>query len=394
MVKLRNHQLKAIHELESGKILAGDTGTGKTLTALGYFVERETMGLTIHKDLYVITTARKRDSLDWVEEASHFRLFREREASENKVQLVVDSWQNIEKYVDVKGAFFIFDEQRLVGSGKWVKSFLKIAKANRWILLSATPGDTWMDYIPVFVANGFYRNKTDFIDQHVIYKPYRNFPVVSHYVGTKRLERLRSSLIVEMPVARTTIKHRKTIFVDYDQAKLKDVIKRRWNIYEDKPIENSSELFSVMKRVTNSDERRVDALRALVEKHPRSIVFYNFDYELDILRRACSDNGWVMAEWNGHKHEPLPEGDAWVYLAQYTAASEAWNCITTNAMVFWSLNYSYKVMHQSEGRIDRLNTPHVNLYYYILRCGAPLDTAIVQALRGKKTFSESAFKVD
>ena len=343
------------------------------------------------KDLYIITTARKRDMLEWDKECAHFRLSRDSDISLGGVMVTVDSWNNIKKYIDIKNAFFIFDEQRLVGSGTWVKSFLKIVKRNNWILLSATPGDTWMDYIPVFIANGFYKNRTQFTREHVIYNPFTPFPKIDRYVGTLKLQKLRREITVLMRYQTHTVHNDKHIITKYDESKTDRIFKDRWNIYEDEPITNISQVVYLLRRVVNSDPSRVDAVRKLIEDNRRVIIFYNFDYELDILRDLTKDMGVHMREWNGHKHEPIPETKKWVYLVQYTAGAEGWNCVSTNVIIFYSQNYSYKTLIQAKGRVDRLNTPYTNLYYYHLRSQAPVDRAIMQALKNKKTFNERTF---
>ena len=399
-VELGAHQLRAIEELDNGKVLRGGVGTGKSRVALAYFIRKECGGdfnynkkstfmpMASPKDIYVITTAKKRDNGDWRGEAAHFGIGPDREISVDGVQLVVDSWNNIDKYIGVKDAFFIFDEQRLVGSGSWVKAFIKIAKQNRWILLSATPGDTWLDFIPIFIANGFYRNRTEFFHLHVVSNNFRGYFQVDHYVNVNRLVKQRNALLVEMPYERSTVRHTRNVIVNYDRVLWDRVVKDRWHIYEERPIKDYSELFVVMRKLVNSDLDRYSALMKLMEKHPRLIVFYNFNYELDILRTLAKSTKSPVAEWNGHKHEEIPDTKRWLYLVQYTAGNEGWNCTSTDAMVFWSLNYSYKVMEQAKGRIDRLNTLFTNLYYYILRSNSPIDGAIAKALVMKKNFNE------
>lgn len=386
------HQEDAVGRLGNGKILWGDVGTGKSLTAVEYYRRNESP-----KDVYVITTAKKRDSLDWDEEFAKIGVTRHEGLSLHG-NLVVDSWNNIRKYNNVHGAFFIFDEQRLVGSGTWVKSFLKIAKKNRWILLSATPGDSWMDYAPVFIANGFYKHRTEFKAEHVIYSPYSKFPKIDRYVNTARLVRQRKELLVDMPYLRNTVRHAHEITVTYDQLLFKRVLKDRWNVYEDKPVESLAEYFYTMRKVVYSDVSRLDAVKTLMLEHPKLIVFYNFDYELEALRELGEthfhhpfDGKVEVAEWNGHKHQDVPTGDRWVYLVQYVAGCEGWNCVSTNAMVFYSLTYSYKVWHQAHGRIDRLNTASKNLHYYTLMSSAGIDLAVAKALKEKRDFNEATF---
>ena len=404
-VKLFDYQIKAIEKMSNGKILNGGVGSGKSLTALGYYYTQqggpieglyngEMPDMTNPRDLYIITTAQKRNTLEWDKELAHFLLTTHPEVlyyPNHKV--IVDSWNNIKKYQNVYGAFFIFDEQRVSGSGAWVKAFLNIARKNHWILLSATPGDTWSDYIPVFVANGFYRNKTEFLRRHAVYSRYTKYPKIERYIDTGILLHYRRQILIDMDFKRETIAHHEDVYVRYDISMYKDLTKLRWNPYTNEPIVNAAELCYTWRKIVNSDVSRQLALLELFEKHPKMIVFYNFDYELDILKGLYYGENVIVAEYNGHKHEPLPEGDSWVYLVNYAAGNAGWNCITTDTIVFYSQNYSYKVMQQASGRTDRLNTPYTDLYYYHLKSRSGIDLAISRALTEKRNFNESRFIV-
>lgn len=399
-IELYPHQLKAIEELKNGAVLKGGVGTGKSRTAIAYYFQKECGGklringegdfseMLTPKDLYIITTAKKRDQKDWEKECSPFCLSSDRSSSFGGVKVTVDSWNNIKNYKEVQDAFFIFDEQRLVGSGAWVKSFIKISKANRWLVLSATPGDTWMDYVPIFVANGFYKNRTEFIRKHVVYNNFSKYPKIDRYVEQGILVKLRKRVLIEMPYTKQTVRRIKKVQVEYDREKFDKVFKDRWHIFEDRPIRDVAELFIAMRKVVNSDRSRLDAVLSLSESHPRLIVFYNFNYELDILRQLGGLLNIPIAEWNGHKHEEIPDGDRWIYIVQYTAGAEGWNCTATDAMIFYSLNYSYKLFEQAQGRIDRLNTKYKDLYYYVLQSESLIDKAIIKALTSKRSFNE------
>ena len=402
-MELRDYQLEAIGKMKNGCILNGGVGSGKSLTSLSYYYLQNGGSFEFlsgkdyipmpnpPKDLYIITTARKRDTFEWEGEMSHFLLSTHEELNKYDNKVIVDSWNNIQKYKDVEDAFFIFDEQRVVGSGAWVKAFLKIAKQNQWILLSATPGDTWSDYIPVFIANGFYKNKTEFMREHAVFSRFSKYPKIEKYIGTGRLIRQRREILVDMKFERETVQHHYDIYVTYDNKLYKDVMKRRWDIWNDEPIINASGLCYALRKIVNSHESRSTKLLELFETHQKMIVFYNFDYELEILKSLYFGEGVIVAEWNGHKHEPTPTGNQWVYLVQYTAGAEGWNCNTTDTIVFYSLNYSYKIMHQSAGRIDRLNTPYKDLHYYYLKSRSGIDLAIERALNDKRKFNESSF---
>ena len=406
MFALYDYQLDAIERLRTGCVLNGGVGSGKSLTSLGYYYLRnggkrsyleggDYAAMLEPKDLYIITTARKRDSKEWQQEMKQFGMSTEPEYNIYSNKVVVDSWNNIEKYAEVKNAFFIFDEQRLVGYGAWAKAFLKIARIkdgvapNEWILLTGTPGDTMMDYMTLFIANGWFKNKTDFVNRHVVYDYRSKYPKIKQYLDEGRLNAMRRRVLVDMDFRRETVQHHIDIWCTYNKGLYKEVSKRRWNPYEDRPIESAGELCYIWRRISNTDDSRQLKLLEIFEDHPRLIVFYNFDYELDILRECFQ--GQKVAEWNGHKHEMLPNGKSWIYLVQYTAGAEAWNCITTDTIVFFSPNYSYKIMTQAAGRIDRANTPNTHLNYYHLRTRSGIDMAIQKAYNQKKNFNEAMY---
>lgn len=427
-VQLRDYQYDALMRMRNGCILFGGVGSGKSRTALAYYYtinggEVNSPTYVPMKarptNLYIITTARKRDTLEWEGELTNFIMSTDKSISRYKHDIIIDSWNNIKKYEDVKESFFIFDEQRVIGYGAWTKSFLKITKKNHWILLSATPGDTWSDYVPVFLANGFFKNKTDFERKHAVFSRFTKYPKIDKWINEGRLIRMRNHILVEMTFSRNTIPHHNYIITEYNRLLYSKIAKERWNPYTNEPIRNASEYCYILRKLVNSDPSRLLAVMEILKKHPRSIIFYSYDYELELLRKLFDkkyhvleknseqndpipeenynwllliDESYVMREWNGHKHESIPEEEnKWVYLVQYLAGSEGWNCTSTNTIIFYSQSYSYRTMHQASGRIDRMNTPFVDLYYYHLRSNAKIDFAIRDAYNRKKKFNEASF---
>lgn len=404
-IELRDYQKDAVKRMKNGCILCGGVGSGKSRTSIAYYYIKNggeldtdkyvTMDDVNIKDLYIITTARKRDTFEWENELSPFLLSTHQENNLYSNKVIIDSWNNIKKYAEVKNAFFIFDEQRVIGSGTWVKTFLRLSKANEWILLSATPGDTWQDYIPVFVANGFYKNRSEFIREHIVYSQFSKFPKVDRYLNIGRLIRLRNSILVNMDFKRPTVAHHEDIYVKYDTEMYKNAGKNRWDPFKQEPIVNAAGLCYVWRKIVNTDQSRQIALLKIFEKHPKAIIFYNFDYELELLLELfipMDDTEYFeIAEWNGHNHQPIPTCESWVYLVQYNAGAEGWNCITTDTIIFFSQNYSYKIMAQSAGRIDRMNTPYTDLYYYHLKSRSGIDLAIGRAISDKKKFNEARY---
>lgn len=395
---LRDYQMDAVGRMRTGCILNGGVGSGKSRTGLYYYfqthggsIDPDYIPMKKPKDLYIITTAMKRDSFEWDKELIPYMLSTDPKTNRYRNKVVINSWNNIKKYAEVKDSFFIFDEDKVTGTGVWVKTFLKIVKSNDWIILSATSGDTWQDYIPVFIANGFYKNRTEFAREHIIYSRFTKYPKIDRYINTGRLIRLRDRILVDMDFERHTVPHHEDVYCRYDIPKYKDASRRRWDPFKDEPIQQASGLCYVWRRIVNSDESRQVALLEIFEKHPKMIIFYNFDYELDILKGLHYGRHVEIAEWNGHAHQPIPNSDSWIYLVQYNAGAEGWNCITTDTIVFYSQNYSYKIMQQASGRIDRLNTPFTDLYYYHLKSRSGIDLAISKALREKKNFNETRY---
>lgn len=401
---LYDYQMDAVHRMRDGCILNGGVGSGKSRTGLYYYFKE--MGGSIDPDyvpmkdpvdLYIITTAMKRDKKEWEKELLPYLMYtrKDKEHPETDLyhhEIVIDSWNNIKKYIDVKDAFFIFDEDKVTGYGSWVKSFLKIAKSNRWIILSATAGDDWIEYVPVFIANGFYKNKTQFEYEHVVYDHHVKFPKINRYVGTKKLIRLRDEILIPMEDQRETVEHHENVKVSYDISLYKETMRTRWDPYKNEPFSDAAGLCYTLRKIVNSDISRQMKLLEIFEEHPKLIIFYNFDYELEILR-SLGFGGVQVSEWNGHKHDPVPTGDTWVYLVNYMAGAEGWNCTSTDTIVFYSQSYSYKAMVQAAGRINRMNTPFKDLYYYHLKSASSIDISIARALSRKENFNEGKFIV-
>lgn len=390
-IELYDYQKEAIKNLQTGSILCGGVGSGKSLTSLYYFKEKVLKNFLIKKNLYIITPAKKRDSLEWDKDLSYLGLSRNKECSINGIEVVVDSWNNIKKYADIKNSFFIFDEQRLVGSGAWTKYFLKIAKSNDWILLSATPGDTWMDYVTVFIANGFYKTRSEFIARHVVYSRYSKFPKVDKYLDCKRLSWLKNRILVYMDYSRKIKTSIRKIECSYDKELYRNVISKLWNYNKDRPLKNIAELCITLRRLVNTHESRFESLLDIYHRHKKVIVFYNFNCELDILEKELKKYKIPFSQWNGKKHEEILNSNSWIYLVNYSSGAEGWNCIESNTIYFYSLNHSYKIMKQASGRIDRMNTKFQTLYYYYAMSNSTIDKSIIKCLSNKKTFNARSF---
>lgn len=408
-----DYQIDAARKLKNGNILVGGTGAGKSRTAIAwwYMLCGENIdtvsGPIMYKDvktlkpLYIITTAKKRNEKDFDNELQPFHVLSGEDGKKMGVTIVVDSWNNIHKYTGVKDSVFIFDEDHLTGSGTWVKSFWKIAANNTWIVATATPGDKWIDYYPIFKANGFFKSKREFEERHVIYNPYKTFPDVLRYIGEGRLNMYRRKIVVELEYEHKTEHHDIYVECSYDHITYNNCEKFLFNPYSDDPIESGSGLCYCLRRICNSDVSRLNSVIDIIEEGEASfhktkyIIFYSFNYELDILRRLESLlEGYTIAEYNGQRHDIIPDSDKWVYLVNYGSGAEAWNCITTDTIIFYSQQYSYKTLVQSKGRIDRRNTPFYDLYYFHLRSSSKIDRAIGRALQGKKEFNEKKFYGD
>lgn len=376
-IELRPHQLETLDKLSSGSILFGGVGSGKTLTALAFWQK-----YYFDYKLYVITTPKKRNEGDWQEEAKWLEI----------EDITVDSWNNITKYSSVNTkSFFIFDEQRAIGSGKWANTFVKIARKHPWILATGTPGDGWMDYVPVFLANNFFKYRTEFYDEHVEFDRYAKFPLIKKFHNESKLNSLRDKILIKMDFERETTRDRIYVDTDYDEEVYNKIMNTRWDPVKQVPISTPAQFASVLRRTVATYFDREFHARWIMQATPRIIVFYNFNYERDILISIANKLEKYWAEYNGHHHDPIPTTDEWIYLVNYRAGAEGWNCITTDTILFYSPNYSYKAMEQSEGRIDRMNTEYKVLRYYYLRSNSSIDKKIFKTIKERKEFNESAW---
>ena len=227
--------------------------------------------------------------------------------------------------------------------------------------------------------------------EHIVYDRYAKFPKVSKYLNERKLNRLRDTILIDMKFDRHTVQHHHDITTEFDRKKYKEVMKNRWDPYKEQPIEQASGLCYVLRHIVNEDKTRAEAILDIYKKHPRLIIFYNFTYERDILIDLDYGEGVEVAEYNGLTHQPIPTGDKWVYIVNYMAGAEGWNSIQTNAIAFYSQTYSYKILQQSIGRIDRLNTPYTDLHYYHLKSKSAIDISINRALKQKKIFNARSF---
>lgn len=396
------HQKEALKRMFNGCILKGGTGSGKSRCGLYYYFQKyggsiEDQAYNPMKgkppDLYIISTAKKVRDKEWEGELTPFLLLPDSQTGLTRYgnKVVIDSWNVIKKYVDAKNAFFIFDECKVNGKGVWAKCFLQITKRNEWIILSASPGDSWQDYETIFLAHGFFRTRTEFRGEHLVYDPYvKNFPKVTGYRNETRLIRLRDKILVDMEFERHTTQIHEYITCEYNIPLYRDTMRKRWDYFKDEPITQAAGLCYALRRIVNTDESRQVKLLELLDDHPKAIIFYNFEYEREILLNLGYSEGTKVAQYNGSVHESIPDGDKWVYLVQFNAC-EAWNSIATDTIIFYSQTYSYKTLLQASGRIDRLTTKFTDLHYYHLRSMSGIDLAISKALKAKKKFNERKF---
>lgn len=398
--KIKPYQQDAVDRMHNGCLLNTGTGSGKSFMSIlyywtkvcdGVYTDDEFKPMKNPRPLLIITTPKKRDEKEWDKDLAPFLLSSDDNLNSwsDVAKVTIDSWNNIKKYVNYIGHFVIFDENCLASWGTWTKSFLKIAKKNRWILLTATSGDSWTDWLPVFIANGYFKNKTEFRNNHVEYNPYTRYPSIKAYHNVGKLIKYRNEIVVKVKVPHDAIQIHKDILCEYDSDAEKMCLRKRWNPFEDRPLRDATEMAVVMRRIAFSDVSRIETVYKLhTEKHPRIIIFYDYNFELDALIEMCEEYGFNYAQWNGHKHESIPDTNHWLYLVQYTAGNSAWNCTTCSTMIFFNNNYSYKKMTQAAGRIDRMNTPFKELYYYHLTSNSFIDKRIKSSLKQKKDFNE------
>ena len=379
MIKLLKYQEEAIQKLHSGSVLYGATGSGKSLTGLAYY-----MRCWSHLDLYIITTSKKRNAGEWEEEIAKLGC---------PPPKAIDSWNRLKNYRMVSDAFFLFDEHKVGGHGKWAQSMITIAKKNKWILLTATPGDVWDDYASIFIANEFVKNKTTWNEDFCIFDRISKYPKIIGYQREDVLKNMRDAVLVPMEYQSEKVPIPYVIPYKVDHEEEAYVLARRKSLRhpEMRAFRNTSAMFAYMRMNLPDKESKIQALADVLKKEPKAIIFYNFTPEKYEIENAARQVNIPFFQYNGQIKDNVPDGDTWVYAVQYTAGAEAWNCITCRTVIFYSMNYSYKVMTQAKGRIDRCNSPFDELhYYYFISPDFEIDQEILNALTRKEKFNEEA----
>lgn len=394
MITLRSYQQDAVEALLNGKhIVVASCGVGKG------FISLEWARGTKKSNVLVITQASKVKSNDFVEEA---KLLDEKWYNSQSSFTVV-SWNSLAKWLkehqseNFADYAIIADEiQRIknysTGMGK---SFLKIASHTKcWAGFTATPGESWIQMMPYFVACGFVKHKTDFTNKFCVTQSFKGYIEIIGYNHEEVLNKWWSGITYfpdtkEMEKQLPSETHKVVHFkAPTGYAK---VLKTKTRLDTDEFIDTSMAMCHYLRQLCCSKEK-VEWLKEFVESLDTScVVFYTYIEEGEKIKEALK--GVKIWEINGKKHD-IPTADTIgkhdVVLAQWESGSASLNLQFMNYWVSFSPCYSLTTSCQSRGRIKRIGQTKPMFYYY-LKTDHTIENDIYKALKEKRDFSETVW---
>lgn len=131
----------------------------------------------------------------------------------------------------------------------------------------------------------------------------------------------------------------------------------------------------------------------LQSTNDRLIVFYNFNAELQELKKICKDLDKPTSEVNGHCKDltAYETEDNSVTLIQYQAGAMGLNLQQANKIIYFTLTDKSELFEQSKKRIHRIGQDKP-CFYYILICKGSVEEVVLDTLKMRKDFTDELFK--
>ena len=142
------------------------------------------------------------------------------------------------------------------------------------------------------------------------------------------------------------------------------------------------------------NKHKLEAFSDLVEStQDRLIVFYNFNEELEQLKRIAEEHERPVSEVNGH----VKDLDAYenksdsITLIQYQAGAMGLNLQKANKIIYFTLPTMSELFEQSKKRIHRIGQKDT-CFYYLMVCNGSIEEEILQTLEMRKDYTDDLFR--
>lgn len=416
-ITLFDYQKEAIENYKEKSFNLSDTGVGKTVMALGSFIESKC------KKLLVICLAPK--VVDFAEDGVLMNVDitplnrgskknKELLAESDKVAISFESvWRIPEflKWVD-EDTFIIIDESHKVAntSSKVTKYVMKLSKKAKYTYLcTATPisNGKYEQYYPQLKMLGVYNGTKKeyynmFVDERMTRMGGSQFMQITGYRNIDLLENMVNQCSVNYKRDKPYLPE-DYVYKTKKPAMFNKLKKNRMYKTDNGEVielDNSSKLFNALRCVSHGfllginkqvSKEPFERLQAILETHnnERVVIFYNYNIELEMLKQLLSKLKRPTSEYNGARKDLKEFKGKYngVVLAHYKSASTGINdFVISNVMVFNSLPLSSIELTQSKGRIDRQGQGKKPMYYFIIP-DTPVEKKIFEQITNGKDFT-------
>ena len=281
--------------------------------------------------------------------------------------------------------------------------FILSLKPSHTILLSGTPTDGKYEFLySQLRLLGWKITKTAYYNRY-IKTELRSYggPTFRVVTGYKNVSELKAKLkeygavfakaeeVIKLP-EKKFIKEYSTVSSDYKKFMKDRIIK-----IDDKELTGDSTLSKRLYARMLCSAYSKDKISRLIDlvnsTSDRVIIFYNFNTELEALKKAVSDRPISIVNGQVKDLKAYENNDNSVTLIQYQAGAMGLNFQKANRIIYFSLPERSELFEQSKARICRIGQEK-QCYYHIMMCRKSVEEKIYECLLMRKDYTDELFR--
>ena len=281
--------------------------------------------------------------------------------------------------------------------------FILSLKPSHTILLSGTPTDGKYEFLySQLRLLGWKITKTAYYNRY-IKTELRSYggPMFRVVTGYKNVSELKAKLkeygavfakaeeVIKLP-EKKFIKEYSTVSSDYKKFMKDRVIK-----IDDKELTGDSTLSKRLYARMLCSAYSKDKISRLIDlvnsTSDRVIIFYNFNTELEALRKVLFDRPISIVNGQVKDLKAYENNDNSVTLIQYQAGAMGLNLQKANRIIYFSLPERSELFEQSKARICRIGQEK-QCYYHIMMCHKSVEEKIYECLLMRKDYTDELFR--
>ena len=309
-----------------------------------------------------------------------------------------------EELRQLKDFTMMLDESSMIKNetAKRTKFILSL-KPSHTILLSGTPTDGKYEFLySQLRLLGWKITKTAYYNRY-IKTELRSYggPTFRVVTGYKNVSELKAKLkeygavfakaeeVIKLP-EKKFIKEYSTVSSDYKKFMKDRVIK-----IDDKELTGDStlskRLYARMLCSAYSKDKIARLIDLVNSTSDRVIIFYNFNTELEALRKVLFDRPISIVNGQVKNLKEYENNDNSVTLIQYQAGAMGLNLQKANRIIYFSLPERSELFEQSKARICRIGQEK-QCYYHIMMCHKSVEEKIYECLLMRKDYTDELFR--